>query len=43
MVEAENDAHRGRLARTVRPEEAGDDAGLHLKVEVVHRGDVCTA
>ena len=33
--EAGHDAHRGRLAGTVRPEEAGDEAGLDLERDVV--------
>jgi hypothetical protein len=37
-VETEDHAHRGRLARPVRAEEAGDDAGPDGEVEVAHGG-----
>jgi hypothetical protein len=36
-VEAEDQAHRGRLAGPVRAEEAGDDAGSDGEREVVDR------
>ena len=35
VVEPEDDAHRGRLARAVRAEKSGDDARAYLEVEVV--------
>ena len=36
-VETEHAAHRGALARPVRPEEAGDPAGVHVEAQVVDR------
>jgi hypothetical protein len=36
-VEPEDQAHRRRLARAVRAEEAGDDAGLDDEAQVVDR------
>src|SRR5262249_19530771 len=36
-VEPEDEAHRRRLARAVRPKEAGDDAGLDGEAQAVDR------
>jgi len=38
--ETEQDPHRGRLARAVRPEEAVDVAGLDVQVDVVDGDDM---
>ena len=35
-VEPEDEPHRRRLARAIRPEEAGDDAGLDAEGQAVH-------
>ena len=42
-VEPEDEPHRGRLARAVRPEEAGDDAGLDRERQIVHCGGLAVA
>jgi hypothetical protein len=43
VVQAQDHAHRRRLARAVGPEEAGDGAWPHLEGQIVHCGLVAVA
>ena len=40
MVESEDYPHGGGFTRTIGSEESGDDARLHLEVEIINGNDV---